>query len=686
VSIAVPVDQGDSEAARRLALDRLRIEGREVHAQIGDALIDAPWERSIDGASTLTLNLIDPAGDLLDSGLFHTEHAKGRRRVKPVEVEIEVEDPDRPLGFTLVSVQTSPNHLGLVFEDREVYLLRQHTRPRKASRAKVTRAEFVQMLVREVKVERIRFWCPELHKRQPIRKRRDLEPKATKNERRRNGFGEGASVQVKGKDASRAQIRVLEAVLDTGQSHGATRRVLIGSVMCVTQESTASNLRGGDRDSVGAFQQRRSMGWPASRDVARDATEFFKRAIPVFRSNPGRSIGWCVDAVQRSHTFGTGAQGKDYDQWREEAEATVDTYLGSSAAAGGGRPGVQYVKRYEFRRGEPGQPRENSWDAAGRLADEVRWRRFMDRGVFHFVSDNYLRRAAPRLRLVRTALPQSIIEVRVGDLDVGKEVAEVEVDAFADTWLPPVGSTAQFTGYGPADGRYLLAGLTGNLFSPKVTARYVAPIRKLAEPASELAQRAGAQSDVRGSLSGTKVAAAYARAKEIHAKRYPYVYGGGHAHIGKPDGGITGRGIGFDCTGAVAAVLDAGDMVPHSWRRGGVPSSSTMAISYGEPGKGHRLTVYVNGSHGFIVFHDVAGKGDEHFGTGNWGKGWDGAGFNPHMHPTAGFTARHWAGDNRGGSRGDTAPSGRLPGGFSTPLTERPESTRPLGEIGGGDF
>jgi hypothetical protein len=34
----------------------------------------------------------------------------------------------------------------------------------------------------------------------------------------------------------------------------------------------------------------------------------------------------------------------------------------------------------------------------------------------------------------------------------------------------------------------------------------------------------------------------------------------------------------------------------------------------------------------------------EHFGTGHWGKSWGGAGFNPTLHPTSGFVARHWPG------------------------------------------
>ena len=52
------------------------------------------------------------------------------------------------------------------------------------------------------------------------------------------------------------------------------------------------------------------------------------------------------------------------------------------------------VLPYEFRRGEAGR-RESSWEALGRLADEVGWRRFEVSGVVWFVSDDWLIAQSP---------------------------------------------------------------------------------------------------------------------------------------------------------------------------------------------------------------------------------------------------------------------------------------------------
>jgi len=80
------------------------------------------------------------------------------------------------------------------------------------------------------------------------------------------------------------------------------------------------------------------------------------------------------------------------------------------------------------------------------------------------------------------------------------------------------------------------------------------------------------------------------------------------------------------------------------FRLGGPTAVSGALASWGAPGPGEHLTIYANAIHVFMVFTNVGKQGDQHFGTGNWGKGWSGAGFNPQLHPTAGFTARHWPG------------------------------------------
>jgi hypothetical protein len=97
--------------------------------QYGETKIqDIPFERTIEGASTVTLALIDPDGELLDSGLFSAA----------VDIELPspsaiVQPPPGPpvptgesLGYRLVSIKTAGAILSLEFEDREVSAVRAH--------------------------------------------------------------------------------------------------------------------------------------------------------------------------------------------------------------------------------------------------------------------------------------------------------------------------------------------------------------------------------------------------------------------------------------------------------------------------------------------------------------------------------------------------------------------------------
>jgi hypothetical protein len=145
-------------------------------------------------------------------------------------------------------------------------------------------------------------------------------------------------------------------------------------------------ITGGHHRATSACFQQDSRYWPATRDVAKDARPFVKRLIEVEKANRGRTIGWCVDEVQRSYTHGGARQGKDYDQWQTEATKTVEAFTGEDPDAARIQDASTYRKSFIFRRGEPGGKRETTWAASGRLAADVNWRRFVDLGVFHYVS------------------------------------------------------------------------------------------------------------------------------------------------------------------------------------------------------------------------------------------------------------------------------------------------------------
>ncbi|SER52415.1 hypothetical protein SAMN05216188_112107 [Lentzea xinjiangensis] len=94
---------------------------------------------------------------------------------------------------------------------------------------------------------------------------------------------------------------VIRTVLATGLSLRVSDKVLLAGFAAGWVESHMNNLPCGDRDSLGVFQQRPSMGWGTPEqimDVPHAARRFFERAVEVDR--PDLTPGLLADAVQRS--------------------------------------------------------------------------------------------------------------------------------------------------------------------------------------------------------------------------------------------------------------------------------------------------------------------------------------------------------------------------------------------------
>ena len=98
----------------------------------------------------------------------------------------------------------------------------------------------------------------------------------------------------------------------------------------------------------------------------------------------------------------------------------------------------------------------------------------------------------------------------------------------------------------------------------------------------------------------------------------PYIWGGGH-------GSFTSSG--YDCSGAVSFVLNAGGFLSS-------PLDSTGLETWGAPGAGHWITVYANSGHAFAVIAGIS-----------WDTVGDVSGTGPRWHTTtestSGFIARH---------------------------------------------
>jgi cell wall-associated NlpC family hydrolase len=415
---------------------------------IASSITAASVERTIEGASTVTITVRDRDRSLLRSGLLE----------QVIDIRVD------KLWFRLAAVNKQGDDLTLTFEDREVAILRTYDKPRKAVRGKVTRAEFAQMLVREARPP-IRFVSPELHLAQPIEK----VSRTAKDLKREQGLADDAPVTVKGVKATKEQRQNIEGVLDVGVALSAPVKVLITAVMVITQESSARNLAGGDGTSAGLFQIIDSNGTLAQRrDLEWASTWFFTRAIAENKKVPGRSKTGLAQAVQRS------AFPNAYAKWEDEATLTVNAY-------GKGGTDVVTEKPYEFTRGVNGQ-REDTWTCLGRLADEVGWRRFAVSGTIYFVSEIKLFASRPRMRVSEETEGVDQIDF---DWDPGKKAQQATISCHLARWQAPPGSVTELLGQGPANGRWLVSSVRRSLFATAAEVTLRRPQAKKPEPAPE---------------------------------------------------------------------------------------------------------------------------------------------------------------------------------------------------------
>lgn len=459
-----------------------------------------------------------------------------------------------------------------------------------------------------------------------------------------------AAITVKGSAASAEQVGNIRLLCRIAKSMGANAEEMAGAVATMMQESSCSNLHGGDRDSAGLFQQRPSAGWGSYAQVTNPTYAIQKFLTPYLGyCRRGMSVLAASNAVQRS-AFPTAPA-----RWLPEARRDVQlamgagdftdaTALGGVSLSGGFSMGsTTRTVPYEFSRGSPGQP-ENSWDCMGRLAQEVAWRRFMRAGSLWFVSDEWLAHQTPRFAFAEGV--RGVLAI-THDADARRPAAEATVTAVADRWSVLPGDVVKVSGQGPADGLWLVHATRRSIYDPTTQVDLRRPLPKLDEPANETqsttttvgglsVDRLKASRIGGGAAAGpTKAQQLYSAAKAISDRGFPYIWGGGHGAAGRPSGG------GFDCSGSVCAALAAAGL---GYRLGGpCDVSGTMAARWGVPGRGRWFTVWANSEHVWMQF---TGCGPAwRFDTSSHGCGDpNGARLRFCARSTSGFTPRHWPG------------------------------------------
>ncbi len=626
-------------------------------------IVDGTYERTIDGASTLTLMVDDGDRELLRSGIFGVPQfgltADQFAHDSPLDVEID------NLWYRLVQVQKQQNTLTLTFEDRIVSMLRNHTKPRKASRAKMTRAEFVLSLVREVKeAGPIPFICPELHVLQNVAPITNSGQAVTAAQRKggvAHGIAPGAQLTVRGVKATPEQIANGEKVLDVANSYAASPLATLALIEACIDESSMRNLSYGDSTSTGILQVLSSTAKGIGinpRDVSACAQTFLTRgfyhggAITNAAKYPTKSAGWIAQQSQGS----ADPSGSNYDAFQAEAQKWIAAYTGPTPGSKNKQASKKQLKLAPFyfqRGGTAGKP-EDSWSCMQRLAHDVDWRCFCADGAIYFVDDETLLGQKPDAMVYEGTKGVENIDFQI---DNGKVKSDVTLTARTALHGFPPGACVDVYDCGPADGRWLVSDHVRGIFDPLATITLTRAVRPLLESAPKVLPPTtpqppagpGGSSAPPGGPAGEKldpkVGLAYAAALAISKKNYPYILGGGHEWAGFPDRANHDFGpVGYDCSGSVGAALARAGM--GFKLKEAVPASSGFE-KWGVAGSGRTMSLYANADHVYLVFH--TSKGVQTFTTANYGKRLYGSGNGPCLETgavinPAPYVVRHWPG------------------------------------------
>jgi hypothetical protein len=125
------------------------------------------------------------------------------------------------------------------------------------------------------------------------------------------------------------QMANAATITAVGIRRGVPERAVTVALATALQESKLTNLDGGDRDSIGLFQQRPSQGWgtPAQIGDPRYAAGRFYSALLRVQNWQHLSVTAAAQAVQNS------AAPAAYAKWASDAQVLAGALMGDKSAA-----------------------------------------------------------------------------------------------------------------------------------------------------------------------------------------------------------------------------------------------------------------------------------------------------------------------------------------------------------------
>lgn len=491
-----------------------------------DQVLDAEIERTIEGASTLTVTLNDDDREILHSGLLSNK----------LDVELD------GLWFRLRQVaRDDANTLTLTFETLAVAILRTYNTVITATRATSTRAQFIYRMIREAEAQ---VFIPVVIPELGIIQRVEGEPKnpdGTPHDTGNPGIPTNLppaddpidtlldprrGLTVQGDAATKVQITNVNTILATASETNASRKVMVCAIMGAIEASKLRNLpEDKQAHTVGIYQiNPLTQDWGRAEQivsVAYQAGVFVRRAQQIDLASPDLLYWELTADVLKPEVNRQG-----YQQWYTEAENFVTAYTGETpqhkpdpfkdiipvdpnapplnpAGAGADKvpdspipqpptdgTGGPNDNAFLYYRGIPGAQgeawgKEDSWTAIQRLADEVNWRAFFVGNTFWYVSEEWLfKRLNPTMILTETTAGVGGISF---DYDVNKKSATVDVTCRIGRWNAQPGALVILRNLGVINGKWLVNDFTRSLFDLTAQIQLKKPRVVLPEPKSNTA-------------------------------------------------------------------------------------------------------------------------------------------------------------------------------------------------------
>jgi hypothetical protein len=554
----------------------------EVDIAVAVTKIDT--EDTIDGSSTLTITLVDTNWRLLDSGFFDPDD-DGR----PDPIDVNYPQGSR-FWWRLANTDVSSDHtITLTFIERVVAYLMHHKGVKKASRASMTRAQFIKSLADEVQAIKIDFRCHDLKVTQkiapsapveptlrlplddagkpvdvPVQRKPDKDKKADKDP----GIAYGADIKIKGIKADKGQIDQINRSLGQADKDNAGRKARKSLVVAAIGESSFRAIRNqGNPPSRywGVFQG--SMDIFKIDDTEKEAHYFLVGgkgyqgggAIYLAKANPGMSPGAIATRVEGSGEdpsfYDVCPPGGNYNAG-EEADAILAEYGAGGGGSGAGGPGgTTYRKQFNFSRDKG----EDSWEAMTRLAGDVKWPLFADGNRLYFDPDTTLIDQKPSALLHRD---DPLVVSFSYTVALRKFATEMSLTLICDPDAYRAGEVFKLVNFGMASkgkykGKWLITDITRD--RAEITSDFT--LRQPITPSLETAAELGTRSSSGGAGNVVTMAPGITPSAVTTS-------GGGAYGAGRSYGGHAGVDISMP-EGTKLAALCAGTVacVSHSWYR-----------------------------------------------------------------------------------------------------------------------